>query len=92
MLLVVAKFKAIEKEKEVFLEEAKELVRRSREEEENLSYNLNVDVCDDSLFTFIEKWESAKGLEEHKQTKHFEETFEKFRNIIEYSDIKVYHE
>ncbi|MGL4990681.1 MAG: putative quinol monooxygenase [Sarcina sp.] len=92
MLLVVAKFKAIEKEKEVFLEEAKELVRKSREEEENLSYNLTVDVCDDSAFTFIEKWESAKGLEEHKQTKHFEKSFEIFRNIIEYSDIKVYHE
>jgi quinol monooxygenase YgiN len=47
-----------------------EMVLYSREESGCLFYDLHVDQNDESLFTFLEGWESQEALDRHDQTTH----------------------
>lgn len=48
-----------------------ELVEKTRQEKECISYDLCVNEEDDTHFVFIEAWPSHEALERHCNTEHF---------------------
>ena len=56
---------------EKFTALAKELIMKSRAEEGNLSYSINVSLDDPCLFTFVEVWRDQKAFDIHNRTPHF---------------------
>ncbi|MGL4760825.1 MAG: putative quinol monooxygenase [Sarcina sp.] len=91
MISVIAKFDVKKDKVDEFLVHAKRLVEESRKEAVNVSYNLNRDVMEDNIFTFIEVWESLEGLKEHMNTKHFKEIIgavDSLKNSLEIKTLK----
>ncbi|MGL5069554.1 MAG: putative quinol monooxygenase [Sarcina sp.] len=91
MISVIAKFDVKKDKVDEFLVHAKRLVEESRKEAVNVSYNLNRDVMEDNIFTFIEVWESPEGLKEHMNTKHFKEVIgavDSLKNSLEIKTLK----
>ena len=60
---------------EKFTDLAKELIMKSRAEEGNLSYSINVSLDDPCLFTFVEVWRDQKAFDIHNRTPHFTDIF-----------------
>jgi quinol monooxygenase YgiN len=54
-----------------FLEEAKNLVRDSQQEEGNISYRLYEDTEHPNTFVMLEEWKDMKAIEYHNQTPHY---------------------
>jgi len=54
-----------------FEEMVKPLVKESRKEKGNISYDLLPDVLHQNCYIVLETWESDKALEAHKQTRHY---------------------
>lgn len=48
---------------------------KSRAEEGNLSYSINVSLDDPCLFTFVEVWRDQKAFDIHNRTPHFTDIF-----------------
>lgn len=49
---------------------AKPCIEATREEDGCISYDLNVDVLDETRVVFVERWENRAALEAHFQTPH----------------------
>lgn len=56
---------------------ALDLVRASRSEEGNVSYDFYTDLADPAKFTFIEVWKDQAAIESHNATPHFQRFVEK---------------
>lgn len=71
MVVVVAK-NFIKKDKlEENMKLSKELIKETRKEEGCISYELHQDLEDETILTFIEKWESREHLQAHFESQHF---------------------
>lgn len=71
MIKAVAKSYVKESEVEKFIEYASIMIEETRKEPGCIRYELYRDIEDDTIFTFIEEWESKKDLEVHFETPHF---------------------
>lgn len=60
---------------------SKELVEKTREEKGCISYILYQDGNDQSVFTFIEEWESKEALDAHMSAEHFTRLVPKISDI-----------
>ncbi len=56
---------------------ALDLVRASRSEAGNVSYDFYADLADPARFTFIEVWKDQAAIESHNATPHFQGFVEK---------------
>lgn len=48
-----------------------ELIEKTRQEKDCISYNLFIDQKDPGHFVFIEEWPDRQALDAHCQTEHF---------------------
>lgn len=49
----------------------KELVRASRAEEGNISYDLHREISNPNRFVFVENWKSQAAIDAHNASGHF---------------------
>ena len=71
MIKVVAKCYLKESEIEKFMEYASIMVEETKKEPGYVKYELYRDTEDETVFTFIEEWNSKEDLETHFETPHF---------------------
>ena len=48
-----------------------ELIEKTRQEKDCISYNLFIDQKDPGHFVFVEEWPDRQALDAHCQTEHF---------------------
>lgn len=72
MVVLIAKNTVKEGLQEKFLEIAKEMIARTREEAGCISYDLASDQNDTQVFYFIEKYQDEKAVEFHRATDYFQ--------------------
>lgn len=71
MITIIAKSIIKEGKIEEFKALTKELIEESRKELGCISYNLNQDLNNKNVLTFIEEWESKEAIEIHNNSVHF---------------------
>lgn len=71
MIKIVAKMLVKADRVEEFKDTAKELVEKSRVEEANIFYSLNVSTSNPRLLAFIECWKDQEAIDIHNATEHF---------------------
>ncbi|WP_067089087.1 putative quinol monooxygenase [Methanobrevibacter curvatus] len=91
MILVLAYMKLKEGKKVDLLEITKELIKKTRLENGNISYNLFNDSEDENSFVMVEQWESKDHLNAHMEIEHFKKFADAVGSILaEDLDIKEY--
>jgi quinol monooxygenase YgiN len=91
MLIVIAKATVKEGTAGQFMGAAQDVIKETRKETGNISYNLLVDAYDQHKFTFVEKWESKEILDSHMKTAHFNTFGGKIQDILaEQLEIEMY--
>ena len=50
----------------------KDLVKASRAEEGNISYDLHQEIGKPNRFVFVESWKSQAAIDEHNASEHFQ--------------------
>lgn len=73
IITIVAKCFVKEPNTNEFLELALDLVKASRAEDGNVSYDLYRDTKNPLQFTFIEGWKDQNAIDLHNASKHFTE-------------------
>lgn len=71
MITIVAKCSVKPESAEQFVELARELVKASRSEEGNVSYEFFSDISFAGKFTFIECWKDQSAIDIHNASQHF---------------------
>ena len=71
MIKIVAKNYVKAEYVQAFIDTAKELIEKSREEEGNIFYTLNVSKNDPNTLVFIENWKDQASINFHNKTYHF---------------------
>ena len=71
MIKIVAKNYVKPECVQAFKDTAKELIEKSRAEEGNIFYTLNVSVNDPNTLVFIENWKDQAAIESHNKSEHF---------------------
>lgn len=71
MIKIVAVNHLKEGMRDKFIKTAQELIKKSREEEWNISYSLFEDIKNPNVLTFIEEWKDMEAIEFHNNTEHF---------------------
>lgn len=93
MLTVVAKAIVKEEKIEEFKKYADEIIKETRKEEGNISYNLYEDSKNSNILTFIEFWRSEEDLQKHFNSKHFKEILPKMEELQKSkTEINIYKE
>lgn len=69
-IVCVAKFIANEGEEEKLLKNLHSLIKETKKEGGCLRYELNQNIDDPKIFTFIEKWYNQATLDEHCKKPH----------------------
>ncbi|AND84710.1 antibiotic biosynthesis monooxygenase [Clostridium tyrobutyricum] len=91
MIKVVAKGYIKSGQTDKFKEIASELIKKSRNEEANISYGLYEDTNNKQILTFMEEWKSKDGLEKHMKTEHFVRIMAELGKLQEKDmDINIY--
>lgn len=83
--MIIVQAKAIPKDVEALdkiIVSAENLIKNTRAEEGNISYNLYSNVEDDTLL-FVEFWKSKEDLEIHLKTDHFIKFGEEIADYLE---------
>ncbi len=71
MIKIVAKNYVKPEYVQAFKDMAKELIEKSRAEEGNIFYTLNVSKNDPNTLVFIENWKDQAAIDFHNKTEHF---------------------
>lgn len=90
MISIIAKNLVKEGKVEEFKAVAKELIEKSREEEGCISYNLNVDINNEHILTFIEEWKDKEAIQLHNNSTHFKTIVPKLGELRESSEVNLY--
>lgn len=77
MITIVASGSAKADRVQDLVDLALDLVRASRSEAGNVSYDFYTDLADPAKFTFIEVWRDRAAIELHNATPHFRDFGEK---------------
>ena len=83
MIKIVAKMPVKAGEVENFKALTKDLIEKSRAEEGNVLYTLNVSLADPQCLTFIEFWKDQAAIDIHNATEHFTGTFPKLVELCD---------
>lgn len=91
MITIIAKCTVKEDKIQAFKTLAKELVNESKKEEGCLSYELNQDVNNGNILTFIEQWENKEAIDSHNNSAHFKFIVPKLGELQEKeSEVNLY--
>jgi quinol monooxygenase YgiN len=80
---VIARIRAKEGKEEALKNVLSALVAPSRRELACYYYDLLQNIRDPRDFTFIERWESEKGLDEHAASAHVKKVAEQLDGLVE---------
>lgn len=69
-IIIVATMVAKEDQVDLVKEELGKLLEPTLSEAGNVSYRINQDVKDPTIFIAIEEWTSLEAVQEHMQTEH----------------------
>lgn len=92
MIKIVSKNFINKSEKENFIKTAEELIKKSREEEGNISYCLCEDIENPDILTFIEEWKDMEAIKFHNNTEHFKRIVPLLGKFREKSELNLYKE
>ena len=93
MIKIIAKNHVKPESIQSFIEETKELIKKSREEEGNVFYTLNVSKADPNTLTFIECWKDQAAIDFHNKTEHFTTIVPKLSAFCEREgEVELYEE
>ena len=81
MIKIVAKNYVKPECVQLFKDTAKELIEKSRAEEGNIFYTLNVSKNDPNTLVFIEDWKDQAAIDFHNNTDHYFMIFPKLANL-----------
>ncbi|MEY8347939.1 putative quinol monooxygenase [Bacillus cereus] len=91
MIIIHAVFQVDPAKQQTFVEEIKPLIRDSREESGNVSYDLYKDTEKESVYTMVEVWQDAEAVASHNTSEHFTSFVSKASQFLTAPlDIKVY--
>jgi quinol monooxygenase YgiN len=90
MISIIAKNIVKEGKAEEFKAVAKELIEKSREEAGCIAYDLNVDINNENILTFIEEWKDKEAIELHNNSIHFKTIVPKLGELRESSEVNLY--
>lgn len=91
MIIIHAVFQVDSAKQQEFMEEIQPLIRASREESGNVSYNLYQDTEKESVYTMVEVWQDAEAVASHNTSEHFTSFVSKANQFLTAPlDIKVY--
>lgn len=91
MIIIHAVMQIDSTKQQSFLEEIETLIRASRQESGNISYNLYKDIEKNHTFTMVEVWQDAAAVESHNTSEHFTFFVAKASNfLVAPLDIKAY--
>lgn len=79
MILVTAKIIAKNGDRDKIISKAQDVIKSTRQEPGNISYDLYASTEDDNVLMMFEKWKNQDELNSHMQTEHFKA----FGNAIE---------
>ena len=71
MFKLVVVVQTLPEKAEAFEEMVRPLIKNSRREKGNISYDVLPDVLHQNTYLILETWENDKALEEHKATRHY---------------------
>ncbi|MDR3596011.1 putative quinol monooxygenase [Clostridium sp.] len=71
MIRIVAKSVIKDDKREEYIQLAKELIEKSRQEQGCISYGLFQDLNEPSVITFIEDWQDQMAIDLHNNSEHF---------------------
>lgn len=93
MIKIVAKSVIKDGQMDTYIQLAKELIKKSRQEAGCISYNLFQDINDASVLTFIEEWQDQKAIFLHNSSEHFTRIVPLLANLrIGNGEINLYKE
>lgn len=90
MIIIVSKNVVKEGKAEEFKALAAELIKKSRGEDGCISYNLNEDINNSNILTFIEEWEDEQSIERHNSSEHFLRIVPKLGELRENKELNKY--
>ncbi|EOP26571.1 putative quinol monooxygenase [Bacillus toyonensis] len=92
MIIIHAIFQVDPAKQQAFLEEIQPLIHGSREESENVSYNLYKDTEKESVYTMVEVWKDEAAVASHNTSEHFTSFVSKAAQFLTAPlDIKAYN-
>ena len=89
MIMVTAKIKAKNGEKDKIVEKAQDVIESTRLESGCISYDLFASTEDDNTLMMFEKWENQDVLNIHMQTEHFKEFGKAIEELLA-ENLKIY--
>ncbi|MFL0168457.1 putative quinol monooxygenase [Candidatus Clostridium helianthi] len=93
MIRIVAQSVVKDDKREEYINLAKELIEKSRQEQGCISYGLFQDIKNPSIITFIEDWEDQKAIDLHNNTEHFKRIVPLFADLrVSKSEANFYKE
>lgn len=93
MIKIVAKNHVKPECVQAFKDAAKELIEKSRQEEGNIFYTLNVSKNNPNTLVFIEAWKDQAAIDFHNQTDHFTSIVPKLHQMChEEGDVELFDE
>lgn len=91
MITVVSKAIIKSGVKKQYIEVSDELIKETRKEKGNISYELYEDINNNNIMTFIEDWENKESLDNHKNSIHFKTLIPKLNELRkEKSEVNTY--
>lgn len=91
MITIVAKNIIKEGKLEVFKALAEELINETIKEEGCISYNLNKDINNKNILTFIEEWQDIEAIKAHNNSAHFTKLVPELGKLTEKaSEVNLY--
>ncbi|MDZ5610496.1 putative quinol monooxygenase [Bacillus pseudomycoides] len=91
MIIIHAVFQVNSAKKQAFVEEIQPLIRASREESGNVSYDLFQDSEKENVYTMVEVWQDAEAVASHNASEHFTSFVSKANQFLTAPlDIKMY--
>ncbi len=93
MIKIVAKNYVKPEYVQEFKDTAKELIEKSRAEEGNIFYTLNVSKKDPNTLVFIENWKDQAAVDFHNKTDHFTNIVPKLHQMCnKEGDVELFDE
>lgn len=71
MIIVTATITGKPGKRDELIFRSKDVIKSTRLEQGNISYELLASTEDDNVLLMFEKWENKEALDAHMQTKHF---------------------
>lgn len=89
MLTVFVRVKVKPNFEDDYVAAAKALVKSSRKELENITYDFCKIDGSDHEYCFVERWESHSSLEKHQASQHYIDAKAVFKELIEDSQTTI---